>query len=101
MAWEQRGNRSYLYRSVRRSGRVVKEYIGRGRVASLIAQLDGIEREQRSQRRDDLEIDRQHWAALERPMLELDEIADLLVTAALTAAGYRRHDRGEWRRRRG
>ena len=27
-------------------------------------------------------------------MLELDEVTDLLVTAAMTAAGYRRHDQG-------
>ena len=101
MAWEQRGNRSYYYRSVRSGTRVTKEYIGGGRVASLIAQLDETEREKKTQRRERLELDRQRWAALERPMLELDELTDLLVTAAMMAAGFRRHDRGAWRRRRG
>jgi len=101
MAWERRGDHAYYYRSVRSGTRVTKEYIGRGRVAALIARLDGVEREQRSQRRDDLEIDRQRWAALEGPLLELDDVTDLLVTAAMSAAGYHRHDRGEWRRHRG
>ena len=101
MAWERRGNRSYYYRSVRSGTRVTKEYVGGGRAASLIAQLEGIEREQRARKRESAEFDRQRWAALERPALELGSVTDLLVTAAMTAAGYRRHDRGEWRRRRG
>jgi hypothetical protein len=101
MAWEQRGNKTYYYRSVRVGTRVTNEYVGRGRLASLIAQLDGIEREQRSQRRDDLEINRQRWVALESPLLKLDDVTDLFVSAAMTMAGYHRHDRGEWRRRRG
>ena len=101
MAWERRGDHTYYYRSVRSGTRVTKEYIGGGYAASLIARLEGIERDQRTQRRERLEFERQRWAALEGPVLELDEVTDLLVTAAMTAAGYRRHDRGEWRRRRG
>jgi len=101
MAWEQRGNHSYYYRSVRSGTRVTKEYVGGGRVASLIAQMDGIEREQQVQKRERAEFERQRWAALERPALDLDAVTDLLVAAAMTEAGYRRHDRGEWRRRRG
>ena len=101
MAWERRGNRSYYYRSVRSGTRVTKEYVGGGAAASLIAQLEGIERERRTTERERLEFKRQRWAALEGPSIELDEVTDLLVTAAMTAAGYRRHDRGEWRRRRG
>ena len=52
MAWEQRGNRSYYYRSVRSGTRVTKEYIGGGHAASLIAQLEGIERDQQVQKRE-------------------------------------------------
>jgi hypothetical protein len=101
MAWETRRGRLYYYRAVRREGWVQKEYLGSGRVALLIAGLEGIEREQRTLKREQLEFERQRWAALEGPVLELDEATDLLVTAAMSAAGYRRHDRGEWRRRRG
>jgi hypothetical protein len=35
---------------------------------------------------------------LDAPIIELDELADLLAHAALLAAGFRRHNRGEWRK---
>jgi hypothetical protein len=35
-----------------------------------------------------------------RRLYQLAELADLLVRAALVAAGYHRHDRGNWRKRR-
>ena len=38
--------------------------------------------------------------ALDAPLDDLDELADLLARAALVAAGYRQHHRGEWRKRR-
>jgi hypothetical protein len=31
----------------------------------------------------------------------LNELADLVARAALAAAGYVQHDRGEWRKKRG
>jgi len=37
MAWEPRGNDRYFYLSVRRNGRVTKQYFGRGQVAALTA----------------------------------------------------------------
>ena len=43
------------------------------------------------------------WEAvddLERPTAELEDLADQLAATALLLAGYHRHDRGEWRRRR-
>ncbi len=40
MAWEQRGSRSYYYTAERIDGRVVKRYVGAGRVAELAAQLE-------------------------------------------------------------
>jgi len=39
--------------------------------------------------------------ALETPIEELCEATEVLVQAALLAAGYHRHNRGEWRKRRG
>jgi hypothetical protein len=35
MAWEPRGTHTYYYRSVRRNGRVTKEYLGTGPLAAL------------------------------------------------------------------
>jgi hypothetical protein len=36
--------------------------------------------------------------ALDAGARELDELADRLARAALVAAGYRQHKRGEWRK---
>ena len=101
MAWEQRGNRDYYYRSVRVGGRVVKEYGGGGLMGYLAAESDEDQREQRAARRERERAERERWAALEGPTDELAELTDILVTVALADAGYRRHARGEWRRRRG
>jgi hypothetical protein len=97
MGWE-RG--IYYTRSRRENGRVVREYVGSGRIGELAAELDAIER------------DRREWEALEdrRVRAEQDELVatltdlndrcDLLTRAALIAAGYRQHKRGEWRKQR-
>jgi hypothetical protein len=89
MAWE----RGYYYWVHKVNGRVVREYVGAGRVAELTAELDASEREQR------------RLGALARrdTMAALDDLAagpealvqwaDLLTRAALVAAGYRQHKR--------
>ena len=48
---------------------------------------------------------RRTWASNEEAALEdalrgLDEVSEAVARAALLAAGYRRHHRGEWRKRR-
>ena len=101
MAWEQRGNRSYYYRSVRSGTRVTKEYAGGGLMGVLAAEFEAERQEQRAYEADRRRRERATWAALEQPARELDDLAELLAATALTLAGYHRHDRGEWRRRRG
>jgi hypothetical protein len=44
--------------------------------------------------------ERERVEALDAPLVELDELVDLVVRAALAAAGYAQHNRGEWRKRR-
>jgi hypothetical protein len=90
----------YYYRSRRIGGRVVREYIGTGNVAGLVAQLDEIEREKKRCQAEDLKIQRDRARALEEPFERIDEVAELLGRAALAAAGYHQHKRGEWRRKR-
>jgi hypothetical protein len=43
MAWE----RGYYYCVRKVNGRVVREYVGTGEVAELVAQMDALERERR------------------------------------------------------
>jgi hypothetical protein len=97
MAFDRRG---YFYRSKRVGGGVRREYLGRGLAAELAAGIAQLERARREHDRQALRAERAEVEALDRPLRELDRLADLVARAALTAAGYRRHNRGEWRRRR-
>lgn len=97
MGWD-RGR--YYTRSRKVNGRVVREYIGTGRAAELIAQLDALERERREMERGARRAARVDLEALDAPLDELHDLADLVAHAALLVAGYRRHNRGEWRKRR-
>ena len=99
MAWERQGR--YYYRSRKVGGRVVREYVGTGEVAELVAQLDALERERREEERDARRAEKARLEALDAPLDQLNDLADLLAHAALVAAGFRQHKRGEWRKKRG
>jgi hypothetical protein len=90
----------YYTRSKKVNGWVVREYFGAGPAAASIAQLDALQREHREAERAVRRAKRAELEALDAPVTELDELADLLARAALLAAGYRQHKRGEWRRKR-
>jgi hypothetical protein len=100
MAWEQRGNRSYYYRSHKVGGRVVKEYIGAGATAGLIAAHDEAERERREEDRRRAREEARSLAELAAQYEAFSRAVDALAAAALMAAGYRQHARGVWRKRR-
>lgn len=99
MGWDKGGR--YYTRSRRENGRVVREYVGGGRAGELGARLDAIARDKREVERQCDRIQREEVAALDAPLAELNGLIDLLARAALAAAGYRQHKRGEWRKKRG
>ena len=90
----------YYIRSIKQDGRVIHEYVGGGELGRAVATLDTQERAE----------SRSEAAAWQGEMRELDlldaraapihELIELLARAALAAAGYHQHDRGEWRRSR-
>ena len=105
MAWERRkrgGN--YYTRSWRRNGRVVREYVGTGPFAEIIAASDRTRRElrkaEREEEKDRQRRDREHLEALAAPVEELSEAAEILAHAHLVDAGFHRR-KGEYRRARG
>src|SRR5438309_126486 len=98
MGWD-RGR--YYTRSKKVNGRVVREYIGAGRVGQLAAELDSLERERRYLDGLILRQEKDEQAALEAELKSLEALTDLVAYAALRAAGYHLHNRGEWRKRRG
>jgi hypothetical protein len=96
MGWE----RGYYYRVRKVGGRVVREYVGTGRVAEVAAQLDALERARREREALATRQQKAELTALDAELNALTERADLLARAALLAAGFHRHKRGEWRKRR-
>ena len=95
-----RDGRPYLYRSVRRAGRVTSEYVASGIDAWLIAAVEADDRDNRRCDLEEVRAERRELDALERALDEMAERARALARDALTAAGYHQHDRGEWRKRR-
>ena len=98
MGWD-RGR--YYTRSKKVGGRVVREYVGCGRVAELAAQLDELTREQRRLDALALRDEKEELAGTDAGLKELAITTDLIARAALLATGYHQHKRGEWRKRRG
>ncbi len=101
MGWEkrERGTRVYT-RSHREGDRVVREYVGSGEIAELLAHADETRRRVRDLERTRGRAEVERLEALAAPARELDEAAEVLVRAHLLAAGWHRH-KGEWRMRRG
>jgi hypothetical protein len=98
MGWE-RGK--YYTRSRKVNGRVVREYVGDGKIGSLAAELDAIDREKRRGEADYRRAVQDEVDVLDGILDALSARCDLLTRAALVAAGYHQHNRGEWRKRRG
>lgn len=100
MGWEKRGNRTYYYTAQRVGGRVVKRYVGTGTVAELADQFETLTRQRLELDALDRRQERDELAALDAALDPLNELADTLTAAALVAAGFHRHHRGLWRKRR-
>jgi hypothetical protein len=99
MSLVMRGTRPYLYRSVRRNGRVTSVYGGSGAVAELAAQIDSIRRQSDRERRAAEKAERARIAAEDAPAIELFRAVETTAREALLASGYYLHRRSEWRRR--
>jgi hypothetical protein len=101
MAWETRRNgRRYYYRVRRVNGRVVREYVGTGPAAEAAAALDSAHRQLKQLGRAERAAKDAADRELEADLSLLDDLANLFARAALEAAGYHRHARGQWRKRR-
>jgi hypothetical protein len=69
-------------------------------LGEIVALQDEYERYRREEEAVSWRKERQRLEALEAPVEELCQAAEVLARATLLAAGYRQHKRGEWRRRR-
>lgn len=102
MGWERRDRGgSYYTRSRKVNGKVVREYVGGGVVGEIAALEDAQARCEREEQEQFDREERERSDVLTEHIEQLCEEAETLARSALIAAGYRRHDRGEWRLTRG
>jgi hypothetical protein len=101
MAWEtrKRGGRYYT-RSRKVGGRVIREYIGSGLMGELAAAEDGAQRTQRGVAAEVRRAEQERLAELDAASIAFDAALETLTRAVLMTAGYHRHHRGPWRKRR-
>ena len=102
MGWEtrKRGG-SYYTRSRKIRGRVVREYVGNGFAGKFAADMDAEERANRQGRAKALREERICLEAADAPVIMLCEVVESLARGTLILAGYHRHHRGKWRKKRG
>jgi hypothetical protein len=101
MGWEKRDRGGLYYtRSKKVGGRVVREYVGGGILGHIAALQDAQERRLREEEAALWKEECERLESLVAPVEQLCEVAEILSRATLLAAGFRRHQRGEWRRKR-
>jgi hypothetical protein len=99
MAWETRKGGRYFYRAVKKDGRVIKTYIGRGLPAEIAAGHLTQARERRLDQEAAYQAERARLALPTQALADLDAACSLMVEATLTAAGFHKVD-SKWRRKR-
>src|SRR5262245_59779907 len=100
MAWETRLNRyRYYVVSARRGGRVL-HFTFKGQAAEIAAYQTESRREARQKAIAARHEHREHWAQAQATLDELTRLTKLLQEVILLAAGFHRHARGEWRKKR-
>ncbi len=99
MAWETRGNNSYLYQKERNGEKVKSVYVGRGEVAFLIDELDNAGKFEKEQTRAEIIRQRELSEAIDEQLNALSEINQSLVDALFLINGFHQHKR-QWRKKR-
>jgi hypothetical protein len=104
MGWESRRScrGRYYTRSKRANGRVVREYVGTAGdpLVELVAAADALRRADRRAAAEARRAEQARWAEATAPLKELSCAADLLARAAFLSAGFHRHARSLWRKKR-
>lgn len=101
MAWETRARGGLYYtRSRREGGRVIREYVG-AVSGALVADRDASRRAEAHAARQAKQQARTEDAALLGQTRAFCEGVEAVLRDTLSAAGYHRHERGAWRKRRG
>ena len=100
MPWEQRkGGRYYIHKR-RVNGRVERLYIGGGLAGEIAEELDRIREDRDEQQlKWQQRMQQIHRETADR-IEQYQKASTLLISASLITKGFRRHDRGNWRKTR-
>ena len=102
MGWETRNGTGHYYtRSRRDGGRMVHEYLGTGAYGEYWAAADAEARAERAERVAAERAEVEEVVKLDKQVAAYAMIVKAAAHEALVAAGYKRHQRGEWRKTRG
>jgi hypothetical protein len=99
MGWKTINGRRYFYKSEREGSRVRSAYFGPGAFGAVMAEWIALERLERAEERERLREDREESDATERAVADWFDAVQIVVEAAMVAAGLHKH-KGQWRRRR-
>lgn len=101
MSWESRNGRGRYYtRSKRVNGRIVREYLGSGPVAEIVAAQDAESRAERLEERLARIAAKEEIKAAEALVERCRKRVAGVTGVALLSAGFHRHHRGKWRKHR-
>src|SRR4051812_22447946 len=99
MGWKTINGRRYYYKSRRVGGRIETTYFGAGGPASIMAELDAIDRLEKAAELWARREERQESDAEEKAVADWFGGVQALADAAMAEAGFHKH-RGQWRRKR-
>jgi hypothetical protein len=100
MGWERRRRGGLYYtRSRKVLGRVVRQYVGCGRLAQSAARADAKRRAQLKAQAEASRAERACLEAADTALNGLCDVSEAMARGSLILAGYYQHHRGEWRKR--
>ena len=98
MSWERRGQNLYYTRSLRQNGRVIREYVGKDRLAKLAAEQDFHKREVQVQLSADIREIISQLRYSEHLLRKVCQQIRIAVDNAMAARGFFQHARSTWRK---
>lgn len=100
MGWEKRRGRLYYYTKERQGNRVVSRYVGAGEFSSTVVQMREIDADVLALLKWKWKYERDQLDNLEASIAASFCDAAQTFRHAMEMAGYRQHNRGEWRKKR-
>lgn len=97
MALEERNGNYYYYKKERDGNRVVSKYYGKGKLASLVAQMDEIERYEKAEKAELQRKNKEQIEKIDRELSNLEQEIKKLTENVLSNLGFYKTRSREWR----